>query len=105
MPISQKLSRLSLFNLHQQNQHTEIYEMLYVRFASTDKNTLLEKSLLSGLSFLNNKQCMLEEEDGSNKKIFYKKPHVTVDNIFSGDKICDWTGSNGFECTITCRRY
>ena len=49
-------------------------------------------------------QPMVVGESGQMKKIFRKKPHVTMDNFFSGDKICDWIGSNGFGCTMTCRR-
>jgi len=38
------------------------------------------------------------------KKIYPVKPHVTMDNYFSGDLIANWIGGNGFSCTMTCRR-
>lgn len=37
-------------------------------------------------------------------QIFLWKPHTTWDNSFSGDKIMDWLGNNGFGATMTCRR-
>ena len=39
-----------------------------------------------------------------NFQIYDQKPHVTMDNYFSGDKIIDWIGSKGFGATMTCRR-
>ena len=50
---------------------------------------------------------MVDEEKNKNnkiKKIYRSKPHVTMDNYFSGDKICDWIGQKGFGATMTCRR-
>ena len=51
---------------------------------------------------------MVDGEDDSKhkniKKIYRSKPHVTMDNYVSGDKICDWIGQNGFGATMTCRR-
>lgn len=38
------------------------------------------------------------------KKIYRSFPHGTWDNYFSGDKIFDWVGQNGFGVTMTCRR-
>ena len=38
------------------------------------------------------------------KKIYSSKPHVTMDNYFSGDRICEWIGQKGFGATMTCRR-
>ena len=37
-------------------------------------------------------------------KIFRRYPHITWDNHFSGDRIMDWLGTNGFGATMTCRR-
>jgi hypothetical protein len=45
-----------------------------------------------------------EPPDGGRRQIFKKKPHSTWDNFFSGDKICDHVGENGFGVTMTCRR-
>ena len=38
------------------------------------------------------------------KKLYRNKPHVTIDNYFSGDKISDWVSQNRFAATMTCRR-
>ena len=38
------------------------------------------------------------------KKIYSSKPHVTMDNYFSGDRICEWIGQKGFGEIMTCRR-
>ena len=47
-----------------------------------------------------------EEKNKHNniKRIYRSKPHVTMDNYFSGDKICDWIGQKGFGATMTCWR-
>ena len=40
---------------------------------------------------------------GDKRKIFASKPHSTWDNYFSGDKILNYMGKNGFAGTMTCR--
>ena len=47
---------------------------------------------------------MIHGADNDENQIYDKHPHVTMDNCFSGDKISDWIGQNGFGCTMTCRR-
>ena len=47
---------------------------------------------------------MVEGSSSNYKKIYSQKPHITMDNYFSGEKICEWIGKNGFEATMTCRR-
>ena len=50
---------------------------------------------------------MVDEEKNKNnkmKKIYRSKPHVTMDNYFSGVNICDWIGRKGFGATMACRR-
>ena len=47
---------------------------------------------------------MVEGSDGDKKKIYNKKPHITMDNYFSGEKTIEWIGRNGFGATMTCRR-
>ena len=36
--------------------------------------------------------------------IFSIKPHVTVDNFFSGDEMVEFAADNGFGLIVTCRR-
>lgn len=38
------------------------------------------------------------------RQIFDGYPHFTWDNHFSGDRIMDYLGENGFGATMTCRR-
>ena len=40
----------------------------------------------------------------SDFQIYDERPHVTMDNYFSGDKVLDWIGRKGFGATMTCRR-
>lgn len=47
---------------------------------------------------------MVLGEDSTKKKIFREKPHSTWDNYFSGDKIFDYLGANGYAATMTNRR-
>jgi len=47
---------------------------------------------------------MVEGEAGTAQKLYTEKPHSTWDNYFSGDKIMDWLGENGFGGTMTTRR-
>jgi len=53
-------------------------------------------------------ECMLVNSDDSATKpkfgIYEQKPHITMDNYFSGDKVLDWIGNKGFGATMTCRR-
>ena len=44
--------------------------------------------------------------DGSDdvKKLFSQKPHMTWNNYFSGDKMMNYIGKQGFGCIMTCRR-
>ena len=42
------------------------------------------------------------KDDG--RHIFTEPPHLCLDNHFSGDKIINWLGTNGFAATMTCRR-
>jgi len=46
----------------------------------------------------------LGEPPRRTRQVFREKPHTTWDNYFSGDKISDWAGQNGFGATMTCRR-
>ena len=46
---------------------------------------------------------LVEGQPGNCKKIFRSKPHSTWDNFFSGDKIFEWLGTNGFVATMTCQ--
>ena len=39
---------------------------------------------------------MIKEEEGTNKKIFRDLPHKTFDKYFSGSRILDCTGNQGF---------
>jgi hypothetical protein len=45
-----------------------------------------------------------EVEVPGTQQIFREKPHSTWDNYFSGCKIFDWMGEEGFAATMTCRR-
>ena len=47
---------------------------------------------------------MVEGSGSKCKKIYKYKPHITMDNYFSGEKISEWIGKNGFGATMTCRR-
>jgi len=47
---------------------------------------------------------MVEGSNSDAKKIYKRKPHITMDNYFSGEKILTWIGQNGFGATMTCRR-
>jgi hypothetical protein len=38
-------------------------------------------------------------------KLWPMKPHITADNYFCDDKICDWIGENGYGLTATTARY
>jgi len=49
-------------------------------------------------------QPLVEGSDGDEKKIYKQKPHITMDNYFSGEKILTWIGENGFGATMTCSR-
>jgi hypothetical protein len=42
-------------------------------------------------------------EIDTKRQIFKEKPHLTLDNYFSGDHIMDWAGENGFSATMTCQ--
>ena len=46
----------------------------------------------------------MEKEAGETRKVFRDKPHTTWDNYFSGDRVMNWLGENGFGATMTCRR-
>eukprot|EP00957_Ditylum_brightwellii_P018962 1426774-Ditylum_brightwellii.AAC.1 len=47
---------------------------------------------------------MIQGETGDCRKIFTKHPCSTWDNYFSGDRIMDWMGSEGFGGVMTCKR-
>ena len=47
---------------------------------------------------------MVEGSNSDAKKIYKRKPHITMDNYFSGEKILTWIGQNGFGATMTCQR-
>ncbi|CAJ1953548.1 unnamed protein product [Cylindrotheca closterium] len=47
--------------------------------------------------------CLISKEDGDGK-IFREKPHITLDNFFSGDETLDHLGELGFAATMTSRR-
>jgi hypothetical protein len=44
------------------------------------------------------------EGKGSGHRLWKEKPHTTWDNHFSGCRILDWLGNEGFAATMTCRR-
>jgi hypothetical protein len=41
------------------------------------------------------------EEHVGPGKLWQRKPHITADNYFCDDKICDWIGENGYGSTAT----
>ena len=45
-----------------------------------------------------------DDDSSSSKKIFRRKPCMTWDNYFSGDKLMDWSGENGFGAVMTCQQ-
>ena len=47
---------------------------------------------------------MVKGSIGNHNKIYDMKPHITMDNFFSGEKILEWIGQQGFGATMTCRR-
>ena len=47
---------------------------------------------------------MVQGSDSNMKKIYSRKPHITMDNYFSGEKILNWIGENGYGTTMTCQR-
>jgi hypothetical protein len=46
----------------------------------------------------------LQGRNDTRRQIFVRKPHSTWDNFFSGCRIMNWLGTNGFSATMTCRR-
>lgn len=47
---------------------------------------------------------LVDGTEGRDKTIFRSYPHMIFDNYFSGDKVMDYVGSQGFGCLMTCRR-
>eukprot|EP00957_Ditylum_brightwellii_P035090 2660492-Ditylum_brightwellii.AAC.1 len=47
---------------------------------------------------------MIEGEDGDCKKVFRQQPYSTWDDYFSGNRIMNWVGTEGFGGVITCKR-
>ena len=47
---------------------------------------------------------MVEGFDSGQRKIYKQKPHITLYNYFSGEKILTLTGENGFGNTMTCQQ-
>ena len=46
---------------------------------------------------------VINSDDNSAKfGIYEEKPHITMDNFLSGDKVLDWIGNKGFRATLTC---
>ena len=50
-------------------------------------------------------KMMAEGEEVGEKKISHEHPHSIWYNYFSGYKIMNWLGENGFGSTMTYRRY
>jgi hypothetical protein len=42
--------------------------------------------------------------DDTENELWTSKPHFTFDNFFSGDRVMDWLGEEGFGALTTCRR-
>ena len=47
---------------------------------------------------------MVVGREGESKKIFPVPPHITFDNFFSGEPICQYAGEKGFGLLLTTRR-
>jgi len=47
---------------------------------------------------------MVVGSEGEKKKIFSVPPHLTFDNFFSGEPICQYAGEKGFGLLLTTRR-
>ena len=47
---------------------------------------------------------MVQGSEGTLKKIFKEGPHLTFDNYFSGEEVCNYAGKKGFGLLVTTRR-
>jgi hypothetical protein len=51
-------------------------------------------------------KCLVQEEESDGRRqVLTEKPHSAWDNFFSGDKINNWIGLDGFGTTMTCLRH
>ena len=55
-------------------------------------------------SCIDDLESLVVGRDGTRKKIFEKPPHLTFDNYFSGEEICNYAGEKGFGLLMTNRR-